>query len=151
MSWSVAMKDFRNTKVYLGLIATALMLMAWAMGCSGAPADVQANIGQEVSLSPGQTVVIQGEQLKIKFLEVVNDSRCPSGVECFWQGEANCLVEITLSGSTQQAVLTQPGLTSEPAEKDSQDYELKFNLEPYPEAGKTIARGDYRLHITVTR
>jgi hypothetical protein len=146
----IVVEDMSRTKLSLFLLAVVVLAAATA-GCAGTPTSVQANLGQEVSLSVGQTAVVQSQQLKIKFVEVVNDSRCPADVQCFWQGEANCLVEITLAQSVQRFVLTQPGLTGGLAAKDFNGYELHFKLEPYPQSAKTTAKGDYRLHLTITR
>ena len=53
-----------------------------------------ARLGQEFFLHTGESTLIEGEKLHIKFLEVVADSRCPRGVTCVWKGEVSCLVEI---------------------------------------------------------
>ena len=139
-----------NIKAYLIPLAVAVAIIGTA-GCSRTPADIQAQPGQEVSLSAGQTAVIDGEDLRIKFVEVVSDSRCPNGVTCIWQGEVSALVEISLADSVHQLVLTQPGLTAEPAAKIFGGYELVFYMDPYPEAGKSISKSDYRLHITINK
>ena len=48
----------------------------------------EVNLDQEFSLSPAQSVTIAGENLVIKFIEVISDSRCPAGGICVWPGEA---------------------------------------------------------------
>jgi len=47
--------------------------------------------------------------------------------------------------------LTQPGLTSEYALDEYEEYELAFHVTPYPEAGKTIAKDAYRLHLIISK
>ena len=37
----------------------------------------EVNLDQEFSLSPGQSTMIKGENLVIKFIEVISDGRCP--------------------------------------------------------------------------
>ncbi len=39
----------------------------------------EAGLGQEITLSKGQAAVIASEDLKVKFMEVISDSRCPRG------------------------------------------------------------------------
>jgi hypothetical protein len=39
----------------------------------------EVNLDQEFSLSPGQSTMIKGENLVIKFIEVISDGRCPRG------------------------------------------------------------------------
>ena len=132
------------------LLAVLLLLLLLA-ACGGEAGEVKANLGQEFSLSMGQTVSIQDEELKLKFLEVISDSRCPKDVTCVWQGQASCLVEITYLESLYKVTLVQPGLPEEPSQIDFKEYVIKFNLTPYPEAGKEIKKNDYQLQLVVTR
>ena len=132
------------------LLAVLLLLLLLA-ACGGEAGEVKANLGQEFSLSMGQTASIQDEALKLRFLEVIGDSRCPKDVTCVWQGQASCLVEITYSELLHKVTLIQPGLSEEPSQIDFNDYLIKFNLTPYPEAGKEIKKNDYRLRLVVTR
>lgn len=138
-------------KVWLSLSIILLLGLFFLAGCSAETEAVKANLGQEFSLSLGQTVVIEGEELELKFLEVINDSRCPKDVTCIWQGQASCLVEITYFESLHRVTLTQPGLTAEPSEIDFKEYNIKFNLTPYPQEGKEISKDDYRLRLVVTK
>jgi hypothetical protein len=126
------------------------LIMAILSGCTGPAADINAALGEQFSLAIGQSATITEAGLKIEFVEVVGDSRCPQGVQCIWAGEANSLIEITYEGSTYQKVLTQSG-ASEPLPTDFNNYEITFNLQPYPEAGKEIKDRDYRLELQVDR
>jgi len=132
------------------LLAVLLLLLLLA-ACGGEAGEVKANLGQEFSLSMGQTASIQDEALKLKFLEVISDSRCPKDVTCVWQGQASCLVEITYLESLYKVTLVQPGLPEEPSQIDFKEYVIKFDLTPYPEAGKEIKKNDYQLQLVVTR
>jgi hypothetical protein len=138
-----------NAKSLLGVLAMVCILLATA-GCASS-GNVNASLGQEFTLAVGQTASISNEQLKIKFVQVIGDSRCPAGVECFWQGEATCKLEITYHDATDTKVLTQPGLTQGPWYADYGDFRIQFNLQPYPEERKQIAEKDYRLKMAVNR
>ncbi len=131
----------------LAFVATLLLLAS----CVVTPGEVKADLGQEFSLSIGQSAQISGENLLIKFKEVVEDSRCPEGATCIWEGRVSAIVEITENGSPYQIVLTQPGLTDEYAEETYKEYRLTIKVEPYPEVGKEIASADYRLLLTVSK
>ena len=132
-------------------LLAALLLLLLLAACGGEAGEVKANLGQEFSLSMGQTASIQDEALKLKFLEVISDSRCPKDVTCVWQGQASCLVEITYLESLYKVTLVQPGLPEEPSQIDFKEYVIKFDLTPYPEAGKEIKKNDYQLQLVVTR
>jgi len=40
----------------------------------------EVSLDQEFSLSAGQRTMIAGENLAIKFIEVISDGRCPTGL-----------------------------------------------------------------------
>ena len=48
---------------------------------------LQVGIGQETEFS-GKSVT------KVKFAEVLEDSRCPEGVDCLWAGNARIALEL---------------------------------------------------------
>jgi hypothetical protein len=135
-----------------GFLLVVFSIFLIASGCSQ-PGQITANLGQDVSIAVGQTVSLNGndESLKIKFTEVVSDSRCATGVECIWQGEVSCRLEITYRNVTNTKIITQPGLTSGPTSAEFNGYNLKFQVQPYPEAGKEIKNSEYRLQLTVDK
>lgn len=126
------------------LFPFVLMLLLLA-GCSG------PKLGEEFALSPGQSVVIPGEDLRIKFLEVTEDSRCPQGVTCIWAGQVSCLIEIGDVRSSEQLKLTRLGGTAEFSSQVYNSYTLYFDVQPYPIAGESIAKEDYRLTLIVAK
>jgi hypothetical protein len=131
----------------LAALAAAALVLA---GCA-TPGEISAGLGEEFILSVGQSAGISGEGLRITFNEVVSDSRCPSDVTCIWQGEVSCRVEIEYAGSSYPMVLTQPGLTAAPSQKDFEAYRFGFSVDPYPESRKEIRPEDYRLNLIVDR
>ena len=132
-------------------VVPALLVAAFLAACRPVPSDTAVHLNEEFSLSVGQSASVEGEDLRVEFLEVVADSRCPKGVTCIWAGEVKCLVEVVASGSSQRVELTEPGLGSGPTRQAVKGYELSFAVDPYPEAGKQISRDDYRLRLTVRK
>ncbi|UCH43402.1 MAG: hypothetical protein JSW16_02350 [Dehalococcoidales bacterium] len=110
-----------------------------------------AVLGEESALKIGDSIIIEGEELQIKFLEVTGDSRCPKGVTCIWAGEVSCMVEIKYQESINRLTLTQPGSTDWPPERSFREYKLAYHVEPYPVAGAEISEDEYRLHLTVVK
>ena len=109
----------------------------------------EVNLDQEFSLSLGQSIMIAGENLVIKFIEVISDGRCPGGAICIWPGEASCLTEITThSESSYRKVLTQPG-RSGPSKTSFANYEITFDLQPYPEVSKAPDKKGYHLRLVI--
>jgi hypothetical protein len=136
----------KNSLYLLASLAIILLLSS----CTGGTGGVEARLGEEFSLSSGHGIVITGEDLEIKFVEVSEDSRCPKGVTCVWEGRVTALVEISADESAHQLELTEPGLTSAPARETFKEYEITYKVEPYPEVGKEISADKYRLLITVS-
>lgn len=132
----------------IGLLIISFLLPAAGLSCS--VDTITASLGQEFTLPAGQTAVIGGEYLKLKFVEVEGDSRCARGVECVWAGEAKCLMLITYYKSLSSVVFTQSG-GNDNNQEDFNKYTINFRLEPYPEDGKPIAAPDYKLVMTVTK
>ena len=130
---------------FLAIVAAIVLSALVLPGCTK-PTGTEAGLGKEFSLSIGQSATVTGENLSVKFIEVVSDSRCPTGATCIWAGEASSLVEITTSGSTYSKVLTQPGLSG-PSQTDFLKYQITYNLQPYPQAGREAKKGDYSLHL----
>jgi hypothetical protein len=112
---------------------------------------VYVNLGQEFSLRIGESASIKGEELQVRFLEVTEDSRCPTGVVCIWEGRVSGLLEIAYRESLHRAELTEPGLTSWPPEYPFNEYKIAYHVEPYPQAGIEIAVEDYRLVLRISK
>jgi len=47
-----------------------------------------AHLGQKFMLRVGKQLGFDGSSLKIKFLSVGSDSRCPKDVTCVWRGSS---------------------------------------------------------------
>ena len=135
---------------YSLLLLAMLAVVFTAFGC-GDSEIIKARLDEEFALAIGQRASITGEELEIKFRDVTGDSRCPSNVTCVWAGQVTCAVEVKKAGSSSQMILTQSGLTSEYAKATYQDYELAFNVTPYPEAGTSIDKSEYRLYLIVSK
>ncbi len=57
-----------------------------------------------------------GENLRLRFDDVLEDSRCPKGVECFWTGQARIAIRVLQAGdSTTAGIQHQPRPRPEPA------------------------------------
>lgn len=133
----------------LSRLAGLLFLLLFLMSCAGTPGQVKAGLGQQFSLAINQTAVISGENLKIKFLDVTGDSRCPIGVTCIWAGEVSAEIEIG-GDSSANLTLVEPGHGGQ-SNQTYNNYLFSFHVEPYPEVGKPIMKEDYRLLLTVDK
>ncbi len=133
------------------LLSTLALLLA--LSCAK-PSGPQVKTGEEFTLAPGQSITVTDANLRLSFVKVTADSRCPTGAQCIVAGQVDCQIEITRTnaGATPvQATITQGGSTQEPAEAVIDGYELTYNVTPYPAVGKTIASSEYRLVATLSK
>ncbi len=137
----------RGSFLFLAVLISTVLLSS----CACASGGVEVALGQEFSLALGQSAVIKGENLEITFEEVIGDSRCPSDVECVWEGRATYLIQIADGSASYKLTLTEPGLTDQYAEETYRDYKIVSHLEPYPVSGKEISKDEYRLLLTVSK
>ena len=114
----------------------------------------QYNLDEAFSVGGGQQAVIRGVNLELEFSEVLEDSRCPKKVECFWTGQARIGVRvwghgvdapITVEFNTNPA----PGQTKQSATVDGYTIHL-WSLDPYPDSpDESIPLEDYRATLVV--
>jgi hypothetical protein len=135
----------KKALIFLLMIIAGLVIA----GCGSGSGTVAP--GEEFSLKIGESAAIRGEDLEVTFLEVVEDSRCPKNVQCIWAGRAVSLVKIKTGGSEENLELTQPGVTEPPNSLTYRQYNITFNLLPYPEVPDNINTDEYRLQLTISK
>ena len=110
----------------------------------------QAPLNQEFIMKVGEDVVFKGEDLEIRFLSVVEDSRCPKGEQCISEG--NGKIELQLKRSQKQPVIVELNTSSGTKKANYDGYEVKIvGLEPYPKMGGSIKPADYVVTVLVSK
>jgi hypothetical protein len=107
-------------------------------------------------LGYGQTAMLPSESLSVTFESVIGDSRCPSGVVCFWEGEATIGLRVTTaSAGVHDLVLTlRPGCAyrcdPDKAIRDTLGYRFQLlAVDPYPAIDVPIPLEDRRVTLAV--
>ena len=103
---------------------------------------VKVPIGESVSL----------KDVSIKFVEVLEDSRCPKFTTCIWAGRARVLVEVTVNGKTEKEILIFGEVKSGEEEStnlySSVDFAINgLAVNPYPSSENPEKITDYELLI----
>lgn len=135
---------------------SSLLVLAPLGGCTQgdvlAPAagplrDVALN--QTVTLAPGEEALLQGSSLRVRFLEVRQDSRCPSTLTCVWAGRVQASLLVSHAGALHSVVLGlwEPDATA--VVVGGYRVELQDVL-PHPETETPIPAEDYRAVLTIT-
>jgi hypothetical protein len=66
-----------------------------------AATPLPVNLGDPFTLGPGQSAEVIDGELYFVFTGILGDSRCPVGVWCWWEGDAEAAVVGDLPGEIQ--------------------------------------------------
>jgi hypothetical protein len=114
-----------------------------------APTGPTVSLNQEFTLAPGEAARVADLSVRIQFLRVSGDSRCPADALCIQGGDALVHIRATDTGASEyelhtgdesRATVTHAGLRIQ-----------LVNLQPYPFSSRTIEAHDYRATLRVTR
>ena len=107
--------------------------------------------GDTISLAYNDCLYDPENQIYLCLDSVVNDSRCPTGVYCFWEGNAR--VRFSFEKNESSPVVfdlnTHKGFTS-----DTVVYGYKISLlglNPYPSVNHKIDQDDYKAELIIEK
>src|SRR4029434_7853496 len=130
------------------MLARAIALVVFAIA-SPQTAAREPEFGRPFEIKAAELVVLQG--LQITFEGVSEDSRCPTGVQCVWAGDAAATFTLEKRpAAALQITLHTNGRFEQQTEYDDFIVRLQ-DVRPYPKEGFEIAAGDYRATLVVTR
>ena len=129
-----------------------LLVVAAGSCASGAVrASVPQRTGTDIVLAPGVAQRAAGSDLTLTFEGVSDDSRCPSGVTCVWEGDATVRIRIE-SAALPTATHSLHTHDSFPRAVDYGDWRLHLeSLVPIPGADGPPRPDDYRATILIQR
>jgi hypothetical protein len=105
--------------------------------------------GKTFEVKAAEVVTIDG--LRITFEGVSEDSRCPTGVQCVWAGDAAATFTLEKPpAAAEPRTLHTNGRYERQTNYDNFTVRLE-DLKPYPKEGGSIAPGDYRATLIITR
>jgi hypothetical protein len=126
------------------MIRRAVILFCLALpGCAATPQQI-VEPGAEITLAPGATVAVKGKGIKVRFVAVTQDSRCPKDTTCIWAGEVKAQLDILKISQTWQIELPEGGNTV------IDDLRVTLvRVEPQPTSTARIAPQDYRATLKI--
>lgn len=137
------------------IAALALALVGCQMSHEADADSDEFTLGQEFVLGGGQEAAFNGNDLSVRFSELLEDSRCPTEVECFWTGQARIAVIVQPTGrpSTTAYFNTNPAPGENVNTVRAGDYSVELkSLDPYPRTpDDPITFEDYRATLLVGR
>ncbi len=123
-------------------IVLILLFAVIFFGCQTDP--VSPKLGDEFGIDYNESLQIEKQNLNIKFIEVLEDSRCPEGAECVWEGNAKVKFEV----NSKEIILNTYRL--EPNEAEVEGYKIKLiSVYPYPKINEEIKPDNYKCKVIV--
>ena len=135
----------------LGTALALAAVLAGACRSNGERPDVPSGPGtpatRELELGVGESASAHG--LTVKFEGVSEDSRCPIGVQCFWEGDA--VVRLSVSEPSRQGAALELHTAGRfPREGTYGRYRVRLvGLVPQPKEGEGVPAGQYRATVQV--
>lgn len=134
------------------LILCLSLLMTQCLEKSTGPAGIVTS-DSVVTLRPGQSALILPDSLKVIFSKIVQDSRCPLSVHCFWPGMAEIELRVSVPGSDPVDIAVGTFGTGESDHLCSEAFGYVFRLTslvPYPEDTDPIPESQYRAELSIS-
>ena len=143
-------------KYYLMISLLAIVGIVLISGCvKQIPQEetIATNLNNLFQLKINQIAFIDSESIKIKFLNITEDSRCPPDVVCVWTGEAIVVVNIIKNDQNfGEFSLTNRRGYEDLALKNFDRYSIKLvEVQPYPKATRRTGISDYIVTLIVSR
>jgi hypothetical protein len=126
-----------------------LLFFSWTWQEQGAEAVKEVPLDEEFTIKVGQQVEVKDASLRITFMAVGEDSRCPVDVNCVWAGNARLNLEV--KRSKRKFVSAPINTTLEPREIVFKEYKVKLiGVKPPRKAGSPIEPADYEATLVVS-
>lgn len=123
------------------------------VGCSknDLPTEIDVNmLPITVDVGVGQTVRVTGEGISLTFDSVTSDTRCPLGLECFWEGDAGAQMRIQGLNVPARVCTLHTSLEPKLIVVNSVKITLK-RVVPYPKVGLKINPLEYVVSLELTK
>jgi hypothetical protein len=112
--------------------------------------SAQAQTNQEIKLLINKQKIVTKDKLTIKFVSLVEDSRCPTDTNCIWAGNAKIKIQVGRGKTAAKTFELNTNL--EPQTVSFAGYEIKLvNLTPQPATNIRINRNGYTATFAVNR
>jgi hypothetical protein len=107
-------------------------------------------LNERFILAPGQTAVVEDADLRVQFVNVTGDSRCPADAVCIQGGDAIVRIRVVDEASASAFHELHTGDSSRASVVTAGARITLLDLQPFPFSSRTTAPGDYRATLTVT-
>lgn len=130
-------------KIQIVLFAAFSLLFVGMLMIS---AQTQKN---SIKLKPNEEKKIENSDVKVKFLSVIEDSRCPEGANCIWAGNAKIKIQLSCNNNKEEFEINT-NVGAKGATFDGYAVNLT-SLSPVPKQGETTDKNSYVATFEVSR
>lgn len=122
-----------------------LLLLMICTACQSSLTSGLYEYGDELELAIGGTARIGTDRVLVEFVDVLEDSRCPSNVVCVWAGNGKVRLKVE-----NDVIMLNTYL--DPKDTTIADLDVQLlNLAPYPEHPRQFEKNDYRIRLLITK
>lgn len=127
-----------------------LVLIALALAACAADTPMRPSrpVEARVVLAPGEVADVAPAEIRIRFVGVLGDSRCPADAVCIQGGDAIVRIEVLPWRGGVWAYDLHTG-DMRPVRHGDLTIALE-ELSPYPFSSRTIPPGEYRAKLRIT-
>lgn len=127
----------------------SLFAVLLLMGLS-LPAHAGHPFGQPFDLNVGASLELGDDGLNAGFVGILEDSRCPEGVTCFWEGDAAAHLWLQVAGQARQEFVLHSASSLGQQAIVLGDYTVRLVLvAPYPVPDVPIEPDTYVVTLVV--
>jgi hypothetical protein len=116
------------------------------VSCKKEQESAPFGLNQELTLKAGDICNSKSDNLSVKVLKI-NDSRCPIGVVCVWQGEATVNLEVK-EASVYEVVLST---FHQPVDTVNNLIFKLVDVQPYPKYGVEVPDSEKCVVLKIDR
>lgn len=127
------------------LIITTLFLFGF-----GVFSQTVAQKAGDVKIGISREKRVVKNRLNLRFLEVLEDSRCPIGTDCFWAGNAKIKIQIRKPGGAPKIFELNTAMGDQFVLVEGYKIQLA-SLTPHPRADAELRKETYAAIFTVTK
>lgn len=129
---------------------TAILILFLTFGFGGMMTARAQDDSPQITVRVGNQKKESRSQLTVKFLSLVEDSRCPEGTNCVWAGNAKIKVTVSKRGSQSKTFELNTNLGAKGETYEGYAFNL-VSLTPTPKGNIRINRNGYTATFAVSR
>jgi hypothetical protein len=129
-------------KKFISFLFLAFIVVALQVSFAQAQGQMQLRAGQQKSMANGK--------VRVKFISVTEDSRCPADVDCVWAGNAKVKVQVWVRGGETKVFEFNTNTREKAGQADAYRVEL-VSLTPARHSKRKIRQNDYRATFSIIR